>query len=308
MITLIVPTCNRAHTLRLVAPSYFQQAGVSEIIFVNDAGTDDTPAVIEQLSKDNPDVKTRLLTNAQRLGASESRNVGVREASNPYILFCDDDEYLEPGYAHVCLRKLTELNAGAVSGRRIYLEPGESPLQALRRFGNGIRKTQPFRFLICEYVNAARYSGDIQLPITNAIILTRKSLLQQFPFDSHYARGNGYREESDFQMNLFTHGYSIYVTNDRHSFHLPLSQVRTGGQRASAAARVRWALYYTNYFFGKYYQQYARRTGIRTPRWAAMALFTVFCFYRETLRPPLYRLAKWYLRRQHQLAPGEVGT
>ena len=162
--------------------------------------------------------------------------------------------------------------------------------------------------MICEYVNAARYSGDIQLPITNAIILTRKALLQQYPFDSHYARGNGYREESDFQMNLFTHGYSIYVTNDRHSFHLPLSQVRTGGQRASAVARVRWALYYTNYFFGKYYQQYASRTGIRTPRWAAMAIFTAFCFYRETLRPPLYRLAKWYLRRQQQLAPGEVGT
>jgi len=308
VITLIVPTCNRAHTLRIVAPSYFQQVGVSEIIFVNDAGTDETPAVIDQLGREYPAVTTRLLTNAQRLGASESRNVGIREASNPYILFCDDDEYLEADYARVCLRKLIELNAGAVSGRRIYLEPGETPMQALRRFGNGLRRSKPFRSLICEYVNAAKFSGDIQLPITNAIILTHKALLQRFPFDAHYARGNGYREESDFQMNLFTSGYDIYVTNDRHSFHLPLTQVRTGGQRAPALARIRWALYYTHYFFGKYYEQYARRTGVRTPRWAAMALFTVFCFYRETLRPPLYRLAKWYLRRQQQLAPEGVGT
>ncbi|MBS0419373.1 MAG: glycosyltransferase family 2 protein [Proteobacteria bacterium] len=308
MITLIVPTCNRAHTLRIVAPSYFQQADVSEVIFVNDAGTDETPAVIDQLAREYPHVETRLLTNKQRLGASESRNVGVRAASNPYVLFCDDDEYLEAGYARVLLSKLVELNAGAVSGRRIYLEPGESPTQALRRFGTGLRRTKPFRFVICEYVNAARYSGDIRLPITNAIILTHKSLLQQFPFDSRYARGNGYREESDFQMNLFTNGYDIYVTNDRHSFHLPLSQVRTGGQRARVWARIRWALYYTHYFFGKYYQQYARRTGVRTPRWAAMALFTIFCLYRETLRPPLYRLAKWYLRRQQHLAPEGVGT
>jgi len=308
VITLIVPTCNRAHTLRIVAPSYFQQVDVSEIIFVNDAGTDETPAVIDQLGREYPAVRTRLLTNAQRLGASESRNVGIREASNPYILFCDDDEYLEADYARVCLRKLIELNAGAVSGRRIYLEPGETPMQALRRFGNGLRTSKPFRSIICEYVNAAKFSGDIQLPITNAIILTHKALLQRFPFDAHYARGNGYREESDFQMNLFTSGYDIYVTNDRHSFHLPLSQVRTGGQRAPASTRIRWALYYTHYFFGKYYEQYARRTGVRTPRWAAMALFTVFCFYRETLRPPLYRLAKWYLRRQQQLAPEGVGT
>jgi glycosyltransferase involved in cell wall biosynthesis len=308
VITLIVPTCNRAHTLRLVAHSYAQQVDVSEIIFVNDAGTDDTPAVVDQLSRDNPDVKIRLLTNSRRLGASESRNVGVRAASNPYILFCDDDEYLEAGYARVCLRKLIELNAGAVSGRRIYLEPGESPPQALRRFGTGLRRSKPFRLVICEYVNAARYSGDIRLPITNAIILTHKSLLQQFPFDPHYARGNGYREESDFQMNLFTNGYDIYTSNDCHSFHLPLSQVRTGGQRAGALTRMRWAIHYTDYFFGKYYRQYARRTGVRTPRWAAMAAFATFCLYRETLRPSLYRLAKWYLRRHKQLEPGEVGT
>ena len=34
MITLIVPTRNRAHTLRLVAPSYFAQDCVDELIFV----------------------------------------------------------------------------------------------------------------------------------------------------------------------------------------------------------------------------------------------------------------------------------
>ena len=308
MITLIVPTLNRAHTLRVVAPSYFQQDGVTEIIFVSDAGTDATPALIEQLARDHPAVKTRLLTNARRLGASESRNVGVREAANQYILFCDDDEYLEAGYARTCLEKLLQLNAGAVSGRRIYLDAGESPAQGLRRFGNGLRPGKPFRFVICEYVNAAKFPGDLRLPITNAIILTRKTLLQQFPFDSHYAKGNGYREESDFQMNLFTNGYDVYVTNDRHSFHLPLAQVRTGGQRAGALARIRWAVYYTHYFFGKYYPGYARRAGLKTPRWAAVAIFAVFCVYRETLRPPIFGFAKWWLRRQQRFAHSGVGT
>jgi len=308
VITLIVPTRNRAHTLRVVAPSYFQQDGVNEIIFVSDAGTDDTPAVIEKLAKAHPHVTARLLTNTRRLGASESRNVGVREASNEYILFCDDDEYLEAGYAQTCLSKLLQLNAGAVSGRRIYLDVGESPMQALCRFGTGLRNSKPFRFMICEYVNAAKFSGDLQLPITNAIILTRKTLLQQFPFDSHYARGNGYREESDFQMNLFTNGYAVYVTNERHSFHLPMSQVRTGGQRSGMLTRIRWAVYYTHYFFGKYYRSYARRTGLKTPRWAAVAMFAVFSIYRETLRPPVFGLAKWLLRRRQRFAHSEAAT
>jgi glycosyltransferase involved in cell wall biosynthesis len=308
VITLIVPTRNRAHTLRVVAPSYFQQDGVNEIIFVSDAGTDDTPAVIEEIAQAYPRVTMRLLTNTRRLGASESRNVGVREATNQYILFCDDDEYLEAGYAQTCLRKLQQLNAGAVSGRRIYLDADESPAQALRRFGTGFRSTSPFRFLICEYVNAAKFSGDLPLPITNAIILTRKSLLEKFPFDSHYARGNGYREESDFQMNLFTHGYTVYVTNERHSFHLPMSQVRTGGQRSGMLTRIRWAVYYTHYFFGKYYRSYAQRTGLKVPRWAAITAFAAFSVYRETLRPPMFSLAKWLLRRRQRFAHSGATT
>jgi glycosyltransferase involved in cell wall biosynthesis len=293
-----VPTRNRAHTLRVVAPSYFQQDDLTEIIFVNDAGTDETPALVEQLAQAHPAVQTRLLTNARRLGASESRNVGVRAASNQYILFCDDDEYLESGYASACLQKLLHLNAGAVSGRRIYLETGESPLQALRRFGNGVRNTKPFRLLICEYVNAAKFSGDLSLPLTNANILTRRTLLQRFPFDSHYARGNGYREESDFQMNLFTNGYDVYVTNERHSFHLPMSQVRVGGQRTHALRRIAWSVYYTKYFFRKYYSAYAARVGLRAPGWLAVGAFALFAIYRESLRPVAYAIGKQIVYRR----------
>ena len=301
MITLIVPTRNRAHTLRLVAPSFFEQGGVTEIIFVDDAGRDGTPDMIAQLAATHPDTRVLCIRNEERLGASQSRNVGSREAANDYILFCDDDIYLEPGYAQVCLDKLFTLGAGAVSGRCVYLEPGESMADALRRFGNGIRGTKPFRRLICEYVNAARFEGDIRLPITNAIILTRKSLLAKFPYDPHYARGNGYREESDFQMSLFVNGYDIYVTNERHSFHLPLSQVRTGGQRTRVLQRLYWSIYYTRYFFSKYYDRYARQVGLRSPRPLALAVFALFTLYRETLRPPLYLVAKWMIRQRQRL-------
>ncbi len=301
MITLIVPTRNRSHTLQLVAPSYFQQEHVTEIIFVSDAGTDDTPALIERLAAAWPQIHTRFVCNHSRLGASASRNVGVQMATNDYVLFCDDDEGLEPGYARACLEKLVRFDAGAVSGRRIYLEPGETPRDALDRFGLGIRNTSPFRTLICEYVNAARFAGDIRLPLTNAIILTRTALLRRFPFDCAYARGNGYREESDYQMNLFVNGYDIYVTNDRHSFHLPMSQVVTGGQRTSRWRRLYWSVRYTRYFFAKYYSAYAQKRGLRSPRWLALIAFAAFALYRETLRPPLFAMVKAALRRRRRL-------
>jgi glycosyltransferase involved in cell wall biosynthesis len=298
VITLIVPTRNRAHTLKLVAESYFAQEDVSELIFVNDAGEDRTSAVLTDIARHYPEKTLRIIRNESKLGASQSRNVGIAASTNDLILFCDDDEYLELGYARTLSRKLRSLNAGAVSGRRIYLRVGETRPQALERFGLGLRSGKPFRPLICEYVNGAKFTGDIAIPITNAIILTRRSLLLEFPFDGHYARGNGYREETDFQMNLFVNGFDIYVTNDCHSFHLPLSQVRTGGQRARRLERLYWSIYYTRYFFGKYHARYARRLGSRAPCWLAVAAFAVFAAYRETLRPPLHRLAMWALARR----------
>ena len=302
MITLIVPTRNRAHTLRLVAPSYFAQDDVTELIFVSDAGDDDTPAVIAEIAQQFPQKIFRMLRNETRRGASQSRNVGVAASTNDIILFCDDDEYLEAGYARTLLKKLQASNLGAISGRNVYMLSGETEAQALRRFGMGLRAAKPFRPLICEYVNGAKYSGDLAIPITNAIILTRKSLLLRFPFDDYYSRGNGYREESDYQMNLFVNGFEIRVTNDCHSLHLPMSQVRTGGQRTSLFKRLYWSVHYTRYFFGKYYERYAQRLGLRSPRWFALLVFSIFAAYRETLRPLLHAPATRFLGRRARLA------
>jgi glycosyltransferase involved in cell wall biosynthesis len=302
MISMVIPTRNRAHTLCLVASSYFAQEMVSEIIFVSDAGEDDSEAVLRDIARQYPEVSFRFLRNERRLGASQSRNVGIAASSHPFVLFCDDDEYLESGYASACLKKLIAYDAGAVSGRRVYMQVGETQQHALQRFGTGLRNTAPFVPVLCEYVNGARFDGDIQLPITNAIIITRRDLLLKYPFDGHYARGNGYREETDYQMNLFVNGYDIYVTNEVHSLHLPMSQVRTGGQRTSKLKRLYWSIYYTRYFFAKYYRAYAKRLNLRTPRWLALLAFSAFALYRDTLRPPLHTAAmKWLGLRERAL-------
>ncbi len=297
MISMVIPTKNRAHTLKLVASSYFAQSGVSEIIFVNDGGDDGTHEILENISKDFPDVKLIIHDNPQSVGASQARNIGASLASNEYILFCDDDEYMEEGYAKTCLEKLNSLNAGAVSGRRVYMKDGESREQALKRFGNGMRRSKPINYTICELVNGAIYEGDIALPFTNAIILTRKDLLEKYPFDGFYARGNGYREETDYQMNLYVNGYDIYATNDCHTMHLPMSQVKTGGQRVKRTKRIYWSIYYTNYFFNKYYDRYAARLGLKTPKQIALILFSIFALYKEILRPTLYNIAMALLRK-----------
>lgn len=291
MISLIIPTRNRARVLERTAESFFSQQNVNEIIIVSDNGTDDTERVMDAIAARYSETKFLFIQNPSRLGASQSRNVGVAHATNELILFCDDDEILERDYASTCLRKLEEHDAAAVSGRRVYMQRGETPDCALQRFGNGLRGGKFLRPIICEYVNGARFDGDLTVPFTNTVILTRRSLLRSHPFDGFYARGNGYREETDYQMNLYTHGHRIVVTNDCHSFHLPLEEVSTGGQRTGRLKRVYWSIYYTRYFYRKYWAAYAARQGLRTPRWLALAAFSGFALYRTYLRPSIYPLA-----------------
>ncbi|MBV9829473.1 MAG: glycosyltransferase family 2 protein [Alphaproteobacteria bacterium] len=285
MITLIVPTRNRCHTLAIVGASFYQLRLVSEIIFVLDAATDGSSEYLAQLAADHPCKKTLIVQNEHRIGAAGCRMRGVSTATNELVLFCDDDLFLEPGYDEVCLRKLHETGAGAVSGRHLFRLPGEAPNTAIARFGNGSRRTAPFNRLLCEVVPEAYYEGDIEIPLTNACILTKKSLLQRYGFDPFYRSGNGYREESDFQMNMFVNNYSIRVTNEAHAVHLHRSEVRTGGNRVNRIARIYWAVYYTSYFYRKYWNRYAGRVGLRCPRTVALLIFAVWVAYATLLRP-----------------------
>jgi len=300
MITMVVATRNRAYTLQLVASSFFAQDMVSEIIFVDDFGEDDMEGVVRRIANDYPATKCIVHRNSKRYGQSQSRNIGASLATNDYILFCDDDEYMEDGYARICFEKLGSLNASAISGRRVYMLDNESKEDALRRFGNGLRKSRLVYYTICEYVNGAIFEGDKKTPLTNAIILTKKELLQAYPFDDYYAAGNGYREDSDFQLNLLVHGHDIYITNDCHTIHLPMSQVRTGGQRMRRLSRVYWSVMNTNYLYKKYYKEYARRMGLWAPRPVALALYSGFAVYKELVRPFLYPAAMRITRMLHK--------
>lgn len=294
MISLIIASYNRGYTLKRVAGSFFSQDYVNEIIFILDGGSDDSEQILRDIAASFPEKRLVIHKNEARQGQCASRNIGVSLASFDYILFCDDDEYLESDYARICYDKFKAArNPGIVTGRRVYMRAGETTEEALMRFGNGQHNAPPYIPLFCEYINSARFQGDIIMPLSNAIMLTTKELLSRFPFDPYYSKGNGYREETDFQLNLFTHGYDIIVTNDCHSIHLPPEETRTGGQRINRWKRIYWNTHYTGYLFDKYYEEYARRTGMKVPKAVAKNAYTLYAVYKEILRP---YAAKLYLQ------------
>lgn len=91
-VTIIIPTYNRAHTIRRAIRSALSQ-GIDdiEILIVDDCSSDDTESAVNEFS----DRRIRYIRLDTNQGASFARNAGANAASGKYLAFLDsDDEWL----------------------------------------------------------------------------------------------------------------------------------------------------------------------------------------------------------------------
>lgn len=88
-ISVIIPTCNRARFLRAAVESVLQQTFQDfEIIVVDDASTDETPALMSGFA----DRRIRYLRHESKQGQGATRNAGIRAARGEYVALLDDDD------------------------------------------------------------------------------------------------------------------------------------------------------------------------------------------------------------------------
>lgn len=297
-VSLVIASHNRAYTLKRVISSFFEQDALAEIILVDDGGSDDTESVFRAAAAHYPDISAIYLRAPQRQGQPASRNQGVARATQDYVLFCDDDLFLEPGYAKACLALLLQTGAGAVGGRLIMLQPHETQQQARIRFGKGLSREPYFDETLFHIRHDAWFDAPISAPLISSIFVTPKALLLKYGFDPFYSRGSGYREESDYQANLFVNGYELLVTNDAAYMHLPWNETLIGGQRTSMFRAGFYAIRYTFYFYDKYYSRIARRLDLKRPKWRAKLAFARYAM-TEYWWQPFYdrRIARRRRRR-----------
>lgn len=297
MITVIIPTYNRAYCLYKVEATYYVQKYVTQIIFVDDCSDDNTKKTIEEIAKKYHNIDTIYIRHDAKKGAAACRISGYSIASNDYILFGEDDALLESNYTEVLLHKLTnQPQIGIISGRIIYLASNETTVDALKRFEFGIEQKPYFDKHSFIFNKDAIFKGDLAVPFTHALFMTKKKLLKKFKYDPFYCKGNGYREETDFQLNVFVHGYAVLVTNDTHCFHLHPSDASTGGQTKSRLHRLFWNIYYTSYMYDKYFSQLKKQLSINYSKPIAKLIFASIQLYQLVLKPSL-KLPRYAFRR-----------
>jgi len=286
MISIIIPTRNRSYTLKKVLDSYYSQKHVNEIIIIDDDGDDDSETTVKTIAKGYGAVNTIYIKHQERKGAAGARITGYMKASNELILFGEDDAYLAANYSDVLLKKMTfNTDIGLVSGRLIFLEYKESLDSAQERFNFGTLDQKPFSTFHFGCNVNAKFMKDIEVPFTHALFLTKKSLLMSLKYDPYYSKGNGYREESDFQVNAFLHNNKIVITNDTRCFHMSRQEVQQGGQRSNRFKQLYWNMYYTKYFYSKYFSKLKKKLNIPYGRTTALLFFFIFQLYNLWIRP-----------------------
>jgi len=93
-ISVVLATYNRRHSLPRAIASVQAQDGVRfELIIVDDASSDDTPAYLATL----PDPRIRVITCDRNRGPSAARNSGLAAASADIVAFLDSDDTYRSG-------------------------------------------------------------------------------------------------------------------------------------------------------------------------------------------------------------------
>jgi glycosyltransferase involved in cell wall biosynthesis len=113
LVSVVIPTRDRLEFLRRAVASVLAQSEQNlELIVVDDASSDETPAYLTELT--SGDSRVRMVRNAQAKGGAGARNEGMRHSHGEWVAFLDDDDEWMPTKLEKQLRALSG-NAAAVA-------------------------------------------------------------------------------------------------------------------------------------------------------------------------------------------------
>lgn len=160
IVSVIIPTYNRAHTLKRAIDSVLTQTFTDyELIIVNDGSTDETKNLLESFSE-------HTIVHTQNEGVSKARNTGLKYARGEWIAFLDsDDEWFREKLEKQLNFAKTNPQFPLIHGDEIWIR-------------NGNRVNAKYKH--------AKGGGDQFIPSLKACVigpsvaLIKKSLLEEF--------------------------------------------------------------------------------------------------------------------------------
>ena len=130
-VSYIVAVYNVGAYIEQCVRSLFEQTLEEiEIVFVNDASTDDSEAIIRRTLEDYPQRKgqVRFVEHEKNKGIQDTRKDGFYAATGDYFNFIDGDDYVEPQMSELMYAKAVETGADMVVCDYIRYQSGRKEL------------------------------------------------------------------------------------------------------------------------------------------------------------------------------------
>jgi glycosyltransferase involved in cell wall biosynthesis len=230
-ISVIIPTYNRCHLLRLTLPHCLAQDEVEEIVIVDDASADDTESYISELRHSYPMLK--YVRHSKRRGPPPARNTGLDclSADSTHVLFGEDDVIFSNDFCAKALQNMQAFGSDIVGGRVLCIRRGETFADCLARHDRYIRRLREMGYLL-HLINEDAMTANWFFPdrVERPLFLPSCSLLKRhvvrtLRFDENY-RGNYLREETDLWLRARMKGFKMLYAPDCVAFH---SYAKMGG-------------------------------------------------------------------------------
>ncbi|HDF2328835.1 TPA: glycosyltransferase family 2 protein [Morganella morganii] len=244
-VSVIIPSYNRAHILKKTLPSYFQE-DVLEVIVINDASTDNTIKILDELKEQYE--KLIIINNEKNIKQTGSKNKGLNHCKGKYIFFGDDDSILFPDAIQNALNTMEKKKCDIVGCRVLYMNNDDaSPEACIIRHNNN-------NYFKCDldtltFNLSANSEEAIECFYPQAIFLCNKNIIKGNKFDINYT-GNAYREETDFLLSLYKNSFVAYFEPKSLIINLP-PRLATGGARNKNKLLYHWQTITNNWYFLK---------------------------------------------------------
>lgn len=217
--SVVILTHNRAYELLRTLEHMHALPEQPVLVVVDNASIDNTVALV---AKNYPDV--RLVRLHANMGAA-ARNVGVQHVDTPYVAFCDDDTWWEPGSLARAADLLDAYPKVAVLSARILI-------------GNAQREDATCKRMARSPQQSSQLPGRAVLGfLAGASAFRRDAFLEAGGYEPNLFIGG---EESLLALDLAARGWSLVYAPQLTVHHYPSSQRDPQSRRKLLARNAIW--------------------------------------------------------------------
>ncbi len=217
LLTIIVLNYNGAQWLEKCLASLQRQSIFDrlEVIVADNLSTDGSDRLAEQLLKPFP--LGRFIQHGQNLGYCAGNNRAADAASGDYLLFLNNDTWLEPD----CLEKLMAeaQRLGAKAGAPLALNYDDNSFQSLGAFGFDI-------FGLTSTRGESTTTREVLMPEGCAYLIERKLFTELGQFDAEFFM---YADEYDLSWRVWISGNRAIGAPPARLHHRGAAQVNPAG-------------------------------------------------------------------------------